>query len=218
MEPSRAPAEAPPSAPPEPEPKVGASQPPAGASQAKLGPEPHSAGQARSVVLVGLMGAGKTTVGRRLARALGMPFRDADAEIELAAGRSVSDIFAERGEGEFRQGERRVISRLLEGPPLVLATGGGAFMNPETRALIRARAVSVWLRAELDVLVRRCSRRDTRPLLKAGDPRETLERLARERYPIYAEADLTVETSESPHDAAVAAILEALRRSELRAE
>lgn len=164
----------------------------------------------RSVVLVGLMGAGKTTVGRRLARTLGMPFKDADAEIELAAGRSISDIFAERGEGEFRSGERRVIRRLLDGPPVVLATGGGAFMNPETRGLIRARALSVWLRAELDVLVRRCSRRDTRPLLKAGDPRETLERLARERYPVYAEADLTVETSESPHDAAVAAILRAM--------
>lgn len=168
----------------------------------------------RSVVLVGLMGAGKTTVGRRLAKALRLPFKDADAEIELAAGRSVSDIFAERGEAEFRAGERRVIRRLLSGPPLVLATGGGAFMNADTRRLIRSRAVSVWLRADLDVLVRRCARRDTRPLLANGDPRETLERLARERYPIYAEADLTVETTESPHDAAVAAILHALDTAE----
>lgn len=176
--------------------------------------DPDSAGR-KSVVLVGLMGAGKTTVGRRLARALSLPFKDADAEIELAAGRTVSDIFAERGEAEFRAGERRVIRRLLEGPDLVLATGGGAFMNPETRRLIGARATSIWLRADLDVLVRRCSRRDSRPLLKMGDPRETLERLARERYPVYAEADLTVETSESPHDAAVAAILRVLGRPEL---
>lgn len=166
------------------------------------------------MVLVGLMGAGKTTVGRRLARVLGLPFKDADAEIELAAGRSVADIFAERGETEFRSGERRVIQRLLDGRPLVLATGGGAFMDPRTRELIRTRAVSVWLRAELDVLVRRCGRRNTRPLLQKGDPRETLERLARERYPVYAEADLTVETSESPHDAAVTAILQALSRTD----
>lgn len=196
MEPSRSSAEATPPAPPSPE---------------------HIAPAARSVVLVGLMGAGKTTVGRRLARALHLPFRDADAEIELAAGRSVAEIFAERGEGEFRAGERRVIQRLLEGPRLVLATGGGAFMNPETRRLIRGRATSVWLRAELDVLARRCGRRNTRPLLQTGDPREILERLARERYPVYAEADLTVETSESPHDAAVAAILEALGRTGGRA-
>jgi shikimate kinase len=163
------------------------------------------------------MGAGKTTVGRRLAKALRLPFKDADAEIEVAAGRSVSDIFAERGEAEFRSGERRVISRLLDGPALVLATGGGAFLNPETRRMIRGRAVSVWLRADLDVLVRRTARRDTRPLLRQGDPREILERLARERNPIYAEADLVVDTNEAPHDAAVAAILAALGRSELTA-
>ena len=157
------------------------------------------------------MGVGKTTVGRRLARALDLPFRDADAEIEVAAGRSVGDIFAERGEAEFRAGEMRVIRRLLEGPPMVLATGGGAFMNPETRRTIRERAVSIWLRADLDVLVRRTARRDTRPLLRGGDPRAVLERLAAERYPAYAEADLTVETNEAPHDAAVAAILQALK-------
>lgn len=175
-------------------------------------PPPLSSAPApRTVALVGLMGVGKTTVGRRLARALGLPFKDADAEIEIAAGRSVSDIFAERGEQEFRSGERRVIRRLLDGPPLVLATGGGAFMNPETRRLIRARAVSVWLRADLEVLMRRVARRDTRPLLRDRDPREVLERLAAERYPVYAEADLTVETNESPHDAAVSAILKALR-------
>ncbi|MBW3559760.1 MAG: shikimate kinase [Proteobacteria bacterium] len=202
MEPSRSSAEATPPASPEPEPEVGDGPPPAP--------------QTRSVVLVGLMGAGKTTVGRRLARALGLPFKDADGEIEVAAGRSVSEIFAERGEGEFRAGERRVIQRLLDGAPMVLATGGGAFMNADTRRLIRARAVSIWLRADLDVLAARCGRRNTRPLLQTGDPRQTLERLARERYPIYAEADLTVETSETPHDAAVAAILEALRRFEAR--
>jgi shikimate kinase len=168
-------------------------------------------------VLVGLMGVGKTTVGRRLAKALGLPFKDADAEVELAAGRSVSDIFAERGEAEFRAGERRVIARLLAGPPMVLATGGGAFLDPRTRALIRERAVSVWLRADLDVLIRRVSRRDTRPLLHGRDPREVLERLMRERDPIYAEADLVVETSERPHDAAVSAILAALDQGTERA-
>ena len=162
------------------------------------------------------MGVGKTTVGRRLAKALGLPFKDADAEIEVAAGRSVSDIFAERGEGEFRSGERRVIARLLKGPPLVLATGGGAFLNPETRRTIKEKAISIWLKADLDVLVRRVKRRDTRPLLRDADPREVLERLAAERYPIYAEADLTVETSESPHDSAVASILDALKQADLR--
>jgi shikimate kinase len=167
-------------------------------------------------VLVGLMGVGKTTVGRRLAKALNLPFKDADAEIELAAGRSVADIFAERGESDFRAGERRVIARLLKGPPLVLATGGGAFLNADTRRTIKEKAISVWLKADLDVLVRRVKRRDTRPLLRGAEPREVLERLAAERYPIYAEADLTVETSESPHDAAVAAILDALKQADLR--
>ena len=162
------------------------------------------------------MGVGKTTVGRRLAKALSLPFKDADAEIEAAAGRSVAEIFAERGESDFRAGERRVIARLLKGPPVVLATGGGAFLNAETRRAIKEKAISIWLKADLDVLVRRVKRRDTRPLLRTGDPREVLERLAAERYPIYAEADLTVETSESPHDAAVAAILDALKQADLR--
>ena len=165
----------------------------------------------RTVVLVGLMGVGKTSVGRRLAKALDLPFKDADAEIEQAAGRTISEIFAERGEAEFRAGERRVIARLLRGPPLVLATGGGAFIDVETRRLIKETAVSVWLRADIEVLVRRVKRRDTRPLLRDQDPKAVLERLAAERYPVYAEADLTVETNESPHDAAVAAILAALR-------
>ena len=165
----------------------------------------------RTVVLVGLMGVGKTSVGRRLARALDLPFKDADAEIEQAAGRSITEIFAERGEAEFRAGERRVIARLLKGPPIVLATGGGAFIDPETHRLIKETAVSVWLRADIEVLVRRVKRRDTRPLLRDQDPKAVLERLAAERYPVYAEADLTVETNESPHDAAVEAILAALR-------
>lgn len=170
----------------------------------------------RTVALVGLMGAGKTTVGRRLAKALRLPFKDADAEIEAAAGRSVADIFAEHGEAEFRRGERQVIARLLDGPPLVLATGGGAFMNPETRALIRSKALSVWLRADIEVLVRRVKKRDTRPLLRGRDPREVLTRLMAERDPVYAEADLIIETSESPHDAAVNAILAALAQADLQ--
>jgi shikimate kinase len=165
----------------------------------------------RTVALVGLMGAGKTTVGRRLAQALGLPFADADDAIAEAAGRSIADIFAERGECEFRRGERQVISRLLEGPVHVLATGGGAFIDPRTRALVKERAISIWLKAPLEVLLKRVGKRDSRPLLKEDDPREVMQRLMDERYPIYAEADLTVETGASPHYSAVAAILDALR-------
>jgi shikimate kinase len=164
----------------------------------------------RTIALVGLMGAGKSTVGRRLSQALGMPFRDADAEIEAAAGRSVSDIFESFGEKAFRDGERRVIARLLDEPPHVLATGGGAFMNPQTRGLIKAKAVSVWLRADLDVMVRRVGRKQHRPLLVGRDPRETLSALIEERYPIYAEADIVIETDDQPAHAAVNAILAAL--------
>jgi len=178
--------------------------------------EPKDRAGGRTVVLVGLMGAGKTTVGRRLARQLGLPFKDADAEIEAAAGQSVADIFAEHGEADFRRGERRVIERLLDGPPVVLATGGGAFMNADTRRLILSKAVSVWLRADLDVLVRRVRKRDTRPLLRGRDPREVLARLMEERHPVYAEADLIVDTSESPHDSAVAAIVAALAERDRR--
>ena len=166
----------------------------------------------RTIALVGLMGVGKSTIGRRLAGALGLPFRDADQEIEKAAGRSISDIFAERGEDEFRAGERRVITRLLEEGPHVLSTGGGAFMNPKTRALIKEKAISVWLKADLDVLVRRVSRKDTRPLLAGRDPREVLERLMVERYPVYALADIVVETDDRPAGAAVETIMEALER------
>lgn len=165
----------------------------------------------RTVALVGLMGAGKTTIGRRLAQALDLPFVDADDAIVEAAGRSIDDIFAERGECEFRRGERQVISRLLEGPAHVLATGGGAFIDPRTRALMKARAISIWLKAPLDVLMKRVAKRDNRPLLKEDDPRAVMKRLMDERYPIYAEADLTVETGTGPHHSAVAAILDALR-------
>jgi shikimate kinase len=145
-------------------------------------------------VLVGLMGCGKSSIGRRLAARLGVAFRDGDQEIEAAAGMTVSEIFERHGEHYFREGERRVIMRLLEEPPMVLATGGGAFMDPETRSRIKARGLSVWLKVGLDELVRRTARRNTRPLLKTGDPREILARLIDLRYPVYAEADLMVES------------------------
>lgn len=164
----------------------------------------------RSIVLVGLMGSGKSTIGRRLATALGLPFHDADAEIEAAAGCSVAEFFAKHGEPAFRDGERRVIARLLDGPRHVLATGGGAFMDAATRALIAEKAVSVWLRADLEVLMSRVLRRNTRPLLAKGDPRETMERLIRERYPVYAEADITIDSVDGPHDAVVRQVLAAL--------
>jgi shikimate kinase len=164
----------------------------------------------RTIALVGLMGVGKSSVGRRLAAALDLPFRDADAEVELAAGRSISDIFADLGEPAFREGERRVIARLLEQPPHVLATGGGAFANPDIRALIKSKAVSVWLKADLDVLARRVARKDTRPLLAGKNPIEVLQELADRRYPAYAEADVTVETGDAPHHVAVEQVLSAL--------
>jgi len=157
----------------------------------------------RSVVLVGLMGAGKTTVGRRLAQKLGLSFVDADAEIERAAGETIPEIFERHGEAAFREGERRVIARLLEGSPQVLATGGGAFMDETTRNNIAARGTSVWLKADLDVLMRRVSRRGNRPLLKQGDPRATMERLMTTRYPVYAGADIIVESVEGPHEIVV---------------
>jgi shikimate kinase len=164
----------------------------------------------RTIALVGLMGVGKSSVGRRLAAVLGLPFRDADTEVEAAAGRSIPEIFAALGEPAFRDGERRVIARLLEGPPHVLATGGGAFMNPETRALIKAQAVSVWLKADLEVLARRVGRKDTRPLLTGKDPLEVLKAQAEVRYPVYAEADITVETGDAAHHVTVAAVLRAI--------
>ena len=164
----------------------------------------------RSIVLVGMMGAGKSSIGRRLAGRLGIPFVDADVEIEKAADMSISEIFAAHGEAYFRAGESRVILRLLEAGPQVLATGGGAFMNPETRAAIRAKGISVWLRATLEVLSRRIKRRGDRPLLKDADPIETLRRLIDERYPTYAEADITVESRDVPHDSIVEEIIAGL--------
>jgi len=164
----------------------------------------------RAIVLVGLMGAGKSSIGRRLAARLDMKFTDADAEIEAAAGCTIADYFECHGERAFRDGERRVIARLLDEGPRVLATGGGAFIDPDTRRLLAEKAVTVWLNAELDLLVKRCARRDTRPLLRDGDPREILTRLMEERYPIYRQADITVETNDGPHMETVDKIIAAL--------
>jgi len=166
----------------------------------------------RTIALVGLMGVGKSSVGRRLASALGLPFRDADTEVETAAGRSIPEIFAELGEPAFRDGERRVIGRLLEGPAHVLATGGGAFMSDETRALIKTNAISVWLKADLEVLARRVGRKDNRPLLAGKDPIDVLRAQAETRYPIYAEADITVETGDTAHHVTVGQVIEAMTK------
>jgi shikimate kinase len=149
-------------------------------------------------VLVGLMGAGKSSIGRLLSRHLGLEFVDADAEIEAAAGASIEEIFKEHGEAAFRSGERRVIARLLAGPVRVIATGGGAFMNEATRAAIKKSATSVWLKADLETLLKRVTRRGGRPLLKDNDPRMVLQQLVAERGPVYGKADITVETSENP--------------------
>ncbi len=162
------------------------------------------------IVLVGLMGAGKSSIGRRLAARLEISFTDADAEIEAAAGCSIADFFERHGEPAFREGERRVIARLLADGPTVLATGGGAFIDPDTRGLLGDKAVTVWIRAELDILVKRCARRDTRPLLRAGNPRKILAGLMEERYPIYEQADITVETDDGPHSQTVDKIIAAL--------
>jgi shikimate kinase len=166
----------------------------------------------RPIVLVGLMGAGKTKIGRRLATRLDLPFFDSDEEIETAAGETIKEIFANRGEAVFRDGERRVIARLLGGPVHVLATGGGAFMDPATRRVIAQRGVSIWLRAELDILFARVSRRSNRPLLKTPDPRAVLAELIDRRHPIYAEADITVDSGEGPPDATAGRAIAALTR------
>lgn len=164
----------------------------------------------RTIALVGLMGVGKSSVGRRLANTLGMAFRDADSEVEAAAGRSIPDIFSEFGETEFRTGERKVIARLLEEEPHVLATGGGAFMDPVTRELIKRKAISVWLKTDLEVLARRIARKDNRPLLTGKDAMEVLKAQAEARYPTYAQADITVETGDAAHHVSVDQILRAL--------
>ena len=167
----------------------------------------------RSIVLVGLMGCGKSSIGRRLAARLDLPFIDADDEIERAAGRSVADIFAEHGEPHFREGERKVIQRLLGCGPQVLATGGGAYMNAETRDNIRQSGISVWLKADLPVLMRRVAKRDNRPLLKQKDPEAVMSQLIETRHPIYAQADLTVDSREVAHDVIVGEILRVLTQS-----
>lgn len=167
----------------------------------------------RSIVLVGLMGAGKSTVGRRLAASLSLPFADADTEIERAAGCTIPEIFERLGEPAFRDGERRVIARLLDGPRHVLATGGGAFMNVATRAQLKARAVTLWLKADLETLMDRVTRKSNRPLLKTGDPRATMQRLMGERYPVYAEADIVIESRNEPHERIVKAAIDALKRA-----
>jgi shikimate kinase len=164
----------------------------------------------RSIVLVGMMGAGKSSIGRRLAARIGIPFADADAEIEEAAGMSVAEIFAVHGEPSFRSGEARVIARLLENGPQVLATGGGAFINPETRARIDERGISVWLKADMDVLSRRLRRRNDRPLLRTDDPAATLSALLAAREPIYSGAQLAVVSRDVPHEVIVEEIVTAL--------
>jgi shikimate kinase len=180
--------------------------------QKSLSDGPEGALRDRTIVLVGMMGAGKTSVGKRLAEALGLPFFDADEEIERAAGRTIPEIFDQRGEAEFRDGERRVIARLLEQPAHVLATGGGAFVDPDTRALVARHAISIWLKASPEVLARRVARKNTRPLLRGQDPREVLQALLDKREAAYRQADLVVESGDGPHHATVEAILTALRR------
>ncbi|MGH7072655.1 MAG: shikimate kinase [Stellaceae bacterium] len=165
----------------------------------------------RTVALVGLMGAGKSSIGRRLAQELTLPFIDADIEIEEAAGQSIEEIFTRHGEVFFRDGERRVVARLLEGPPHVLAAGGGAFMDPETRRLMEDHAITIWIKADIDILLARVARRNNRPLLKGGDPRQVLARLIAERHPIYAEAALSIDSGDGPPEEMVQRIMTLLR-------
>lgn len=167
---------------------------------------------ARSIVLIGMMGAGKSSVGKRLARRLNLAFADADTEIEQAAGMTIPEIFAHHGEPAFRDGEKKVIARLLEHGPMVLATGGGAYMNGDTREAIARHGITVWLKAELDVLLRRVRRRDDRPLLKTENPEATLARLIEQRYPVYAQADVTVVSHDVPQEVMVDEVIGALTR------
>ena len=164
----------------------------------------------RSVVMIGLMGCGKTSVGRRTAQQLGLPFVDADEAIEQAAGKTIKEIFDDHGEAYFRDGERRVIARLLRSPPQVLATGGGAYMNAETRAAIAETGIAVWLKAELPLLMRRVLKRSNRPLLQSANPEEVMRGFMAARYPIYAQAAITIESRDVPHDAMAHKVVEAL--------
>ncbi len=164
----------------------------------------------RPIILVGLMGAGKSSVGRRLAAKLSIPFVDADNEIESAAGKSIPEIFNDHGEPYFREGEKRVIARLIENGAQVLATGGGAYINEETRANIKNRCISIWLKADLELLMKRVMKRDNRPLLQNGNPRDVMQNLITTRYPIYAEADLTVESRDAQHGQTVNEVIRAL--------
>jgi shikimate kinase len=166
----------------------------------------------KTIVLVGLMGAGKSYIGRRLAQHFGIPFVDADEEIEKAAGCTIPEIFERYGEPHFRDGERRVIARLLDEPVHVLATGGGAYMDPRTREKIGSHAISIWLRADLELLMRRVARRNNRPLLNSIDRRATLQKLIAERYPVYAEADIVVDSVEGPPDATAERVMAELER------
>ena len=182
---------------------------PAGASASQEA-EISAALGTRSVVLVGMMGAGKSTIGRRLAARLRLPFLDADIEIEAAAGMSIPDIFECHGEPHFRDGEARVIARLLDGGPAVLATGGGAFMREQTRELIRDKAISIWLKADADIILKRVKRRADRPLLQTADPAATIGRLIEEREPVYRRADLTIWSRDVPHEKIVDECIEGL--------
>ena len=164
----------------------------------------------RPIVLIGMMGAGKTTVGRRLAAKLGRHFVDSDEEVEKAAGMTIEDIFRAHGEADFRAGEVKVIARLLKDEGIVLGTGGGAFVNPDTRALVKSSAISVWIKADFELLFQRVSRRSNRPLLKTTNPRETLLKLIEARYPIYAEADVTVVSRDVPQDQVAAEVIDAV--------
>lgn len=181
------------------------------------GTNPAASPVGRSIVMVGLMGAGKSAIGRRLATKLDMPFLDADTEIETAAGCTIEEIFANHGEAYFRDGERRVIARILSGPPVVLATGGGAFMDESTRDLIAETSVSVWLRADLDTLVRRTSKRSNRPLLKKDNPAKVLKDLMKVRHPIYELADIVVDSDDGPPEDTVERVCAALESYGARA-
>ncbi|MFV0368749.1 MAG: shikimate kinase [Hyphomicrobiaceae bacterium] len=178
---------------------------------AKRAAEVATAIGSRSVVMIGLMGCGKSAIGRRLANRLSLPFVDADEEIETRAGMTIADIFEAYGEAHFRDREAKIIASLLDEGPQVLATGGGAFMNPETRAAITKNGISIWLKADLPVLMRRVLKRNTRPLLRTADPEAVMRKLMDERYPVYAQADLTVVSRDAPHDVILGEIVEALR-------